>query len=212
MKRFLIPAAVAVTAAAAPAVSSAATVATDLPCYLPGQTVTFGGAQFVPGAPFSVSGTGVFGSGTVDAAGNATATTSAPTLALKRRSAKTVAFQATDGTNTIPGAFKVVNGGAQWDGSGNPRGTVKWAFGGLTPGQPIYVHVRRGSKTIKTTRAGKAGGVCGTATKRLKRLPVASSQVRNGSYKVFVDSRKKFSRGGLQYGYSYRVFTTYRPG
>lgn len=210
MKRILIPAAVAAAVAVVPAGASAAAVTTDLPCYLPGLPVTFAGSAFTPAAPFSVSGTGIFASGTVDAAGNATASTTAPSLSSSRRSPKTVAYQATDGANTIPGSFKVVNGGAKWDGSGNPRGTVKWSFGGLTPGQPVYVHVRRDSKTVKTTRAGKAGGVCGTASKRLKRLPVDSADVRNGTYKVFVDSRKKFTKGGLQYGYSYRVFTTYK--
>lgn len=210
MKRILIPAAALAATAAVPAAASAAAVQTDLPCYLRSQAVNVAGQGFAPGAFVTANGSGFTSSGTADAAGNFGGQGTAPFVDSDRKSPKTVTLTASDGTNTAQASFKVVSGGAKWKGSGNPRSTVKWTFLGLTPGQPIYVHVRKGSKTIKTTRVGKAGGVCGTATKRLRRFPVRASQVRNGNYKIFVDNRKTFSRGGLQYGYTYTVFTRYR--
>jgi hypothetical protein len=212
LKRTIVPAlaAVAAAAAAVPASAAAADVVPDLPCYLPGAPLELGGSGWTPGATWTASGA-VSATTTVDAQGLVAAGgLSAPTITAMRRTPQTFTVDATDGAQTAGATFQVVNPGAIWNDDGDPRGRVKWTFGGLAPGEPVYVHVRRGLKTLKTTKVGRASTPCGTASKRLRRLPLRSSQITNGNYKIAVDNRKRFSSGGLQYVYPYKVSTRIR--
>jgi hypothetical protein len=212
MTRLLLPAAVAAVAAAAPAAASAATLETDLPCYLPTQPVTLQGEGWTPSAAVALKGSGIDVSAPTDAAGAFSVSEAAPLISQTRRAPRTFTVQATDPAQVAAASFRVVNGGAVWAGKGDPRKVVRWSFGGLSPDKPIYVHVRRGAKTLKTTRAGKAKGVCGTGSARLRRLPIRTSQVRPGSYRVIVDNRRSYRSGGLQYVIPYTVFTAPRYG
>ncbi len=208
MQRILIPVAVAAAVAVVPAGAAAATAGTQVPCYLNGQTapISAAGSGFTPAAPVAFTGSGFTGSGVADAAGNAAAQFPAPRIDPKRRSSKTFPFTATDGTQTAAGSFKVVNGGAIWSDQGRIRTVVKWTFGGLPPGKRIYVHVRRNGKTLKTTAAGRAGGVCGRATKRLRRLPIRG-RAGDGTYQIAIDVSRRYRASTAIYRYKYVVRT-----
>lgn len=217
MKRTLLTAAALAALAAVPAAASAATVTMRAPCFLNGASgglIGFSGAGFTPNGQWTAQADQVFASGAVDPSGNLAPTTPvrAPIISRSRISSKRFTLNVADNAGIVAATtFKVANVLAKWAGSGSPRKTVRWRFSGFASGAPIYVHVRRHGHTLKTTRAGKAGGACGVGSKRLRRLPVRSSQVHNGTYKIVVDNRRKFSfKSRPQYRVGYRVYTRSR--
>src|SRR4051794_5903224 len=101
-----LTAAAAVTAAlAAPAAAHAATLAVQGTCLVTGAPVTLSGAGYTPGAPVSIAG-GARGSTVADAAGNFTATVSAPRVTTV--APRTIAVTATDGPNAAGARFPVI--------------------------------------------------------------------------------------------------------
>lgn len=192
----------------APAAAHGATMATDRQCYVQantadgpvGQALTLTGAEWAPNSAYAVSG-GVDASGTADASGNWTFTGTAPTIgsSLLKPQAFTLTGQQ-DGADAATATFKVVNFIVRpRDDSGRPTGKTTWNFGGFTPGKAIYFHLKKGAK-VYTQRAGRGDAECGTLKTRLRRLPaVPKRKIRSGKYKVFVDNRRRFSKGGLQY-------------
>jgi hypothetical protein len=89
---------------------------------------------------------------------------------------------------------------------GPPTGWTMWDFSGFVRGKNIYFHIRRGHGKVYTSQAGPATGECGTLTVRLRRIPgYPVEKMRGGKYKVFVDNRRKFTRGGLQYHGTIRI-------
>jgi len=213
MTRALVTLAASVAAfALAPAVAGAATLGTNLPCYVERQPMVIGGAGWVPGTGWSVQTEQLFDSGVADPAGNWVSTTETapiiPALTTKARTFTLTGSQ--DGTAVATATFKVVNFLVKpRDPNGKPKGTTSWGFSGFLPGKRIYVHVRRGSKTY-TEAAGRGDQTCGTLRTRLSRLPaVPRSRVNPGVYKVFVDNRRRFSKGGRQYPASITIRRTF---
>ncbi len=219
MKRPVLPVLALVAVAAAPASASAAAIKTSKACYVEGEPMQIVGQGFTPLTGWTVhdSSGQISAFGNADPSGNVALTGPefAPVIVADTTKPRTYTLTATDNNAaSVPVAsmkFKAVNFLVKYAGRGNPRKRVPWRFSGFAPGRPIYVHVRRGGKTLKTTRIGRAKGPCGTLTKRSKRLPVRASQVRSGNYKVFVDSSRRFARSVRpQYRFTYNITLTYR--
>lgn len=193
----------------APAAAHGATLTTDRQCYVQGegkrgvvsQSLTIDGAGWAPGSGWTVSGDQISASGTADPAGNFTTTGSAPVAS--STGYKPQSFTITgqqDRADVATATFKVVNFLVKPRSThGRPTGTTTWVFSGFTPSKRIFFHIKRGRK-LYTSKAGRGDAVCGTLKKRLRRLPaVPKSAIRNGTYKVFVDNRRRFAKRGLQY-------------
>jgi hypothetical protein len=192
----------------APAAAHGATIQTS-PCYYSGQRMQVNGTGWGPGTTYQVSGQGIFTEGTADDVGNWTTTDLfAPDVSAsgyRPRTFELIAGQ--DGTQVASTKFKVVNFLVKPRSlNGKPTGKTTWVFAGFNPGQSIFFHITRKGHTW-TSKAGKADEPCGTLKRKLRRLPaVPSSQIKYGKYKVFVDNRRKFSKGGLQYTATITVF------
>jgi len=194
---------------AAPGLASAATLTTDRQCYVDvkGQQIGVTGTGWAPGSAWGVIGGSITESGTADAAGGFAFQTALPTIfgdGIKPQKVRLSGTQ--DGAEIASTSFKVVEFlVAPKDISGKPTGKTSWGFSGFTPSKAIYIHVRRGGKTY-TDRVGKGDKVCGTLRTRLRRLPaVPPSKIRFGRYKLYVDNRPKFSKGGLQFPATIRI-------
>lgn len=200
---------VALVALTLPAAAEAATLTTDRLCYVnaEGQLINVSGAEWSPGAAWTVSGAGIDEAGVADGAGAFAFNTGVPRIGggIKPRRFTISATQ--DGAPAAKETFKVVNFLARPASiRGRPTGKTSWGFSGFTPAKPIYVHVKRGGK-VYTQRAGRGSADCGTLKTRIRRLPaVPKKKIGYGRYKVFVDNRRKFRRGGLQYFATITIF------
>lgn len=199
-------------AATVPATAGAATLTTDLPCYLEQQPMTITGSGFTAGGSWSVSAEQLFDFGTADAAGNFVSTNeTAPIIPKITTKPKTFTLTGKDGDAVVATTtFRVVNFLVKpASTNGKPTGTTRWNFSGFLPGKAIYFHVRKGGRTW-TQKAGKGSAPCGTLKTRLRRLPaVPASQISFGTYKIAVDNRKRYTKGGRQYTASVSIYRTF---
>jgi hypothetical protein len=207
-----LAAAAGVTAALAmaPAAAEASTIAVPGACFVSGNPIAFTGAGFTPGAPVSVTG-GVFGTTVADPAGNISATVTAPFVSsvAPKRVAITVTDTAAPANRT--GAFvqviaRILNTNAPLN--GRPRQKTTWHFSGFSPGTAIYGHYRFGGRTIKNYRFGKPTGPCGTLVVRARRMPIASSRIRRGTWTLQLDQRRHYRRSGARRVIRFRIIRT----
>jgi hypothetical protein len=191
-------AALAVSAAlAAPAVAGAATLA-PVPgptCFVSGKPVALGGAQWAPGTAISITG-GASGLATADAAGNIATSVTAPFVSTIAPKVITVTA-----TGPAPGfvastQFPVIRDVVLSNApvSGRPRQKTTWRFAGFPPGRNIYGHYRVDGRTMKNYRFGRATGPCGTLTVRARRVPLAASRLRTGTWRLQLDNRRTYRR------------------
>jgi hypothetical protein len=180
---------------ALPVAAGAATVQTDLPCYLENRNVEVTGAGFDPGAGYTVLRDGqAIGNGTVPADGTVTGTF--PTGALETGVAERgFDLTVTDGRNEAAARFKVSRFRAEFAPSkGNPA-TLKVRFSVFGFGRselPVYVHYLRPSgRSARTVRLGLTRGACGSiARTRTRRLfPFRPSR---GRWRLQFDTRKAY--------------------
>jgi hypothetical protein len=195
----------------APAAAHGASLTTNAPCYrqvatstgIVSSTLGIAGAGWTPGSAWGLLiGGEPFASGTADAAGNfASSDQRAPQISTSRFKPQnfTVTGQQ-DGVDVATTTFQVVNFSVKPRSlEGKPTGKTTWLFSGFAARKAIFFHIKRG-KRVYTARAGKGDSPCGTLKRRLRRLPaVPARQIKYGKYKVFVDNRRRFKRGGLQY-------------
>ena len=92
-------------------------------------------------------------------------------------------------TATVP----LVKFGSNLPVVGKPSAKVMWQFAGFKPGATIWGHFRFNNKKVVDYKFGKASGVCGTLTKKAKRVPVTSVPKGPGGWYVQVDTKAKFS-------------------
>ena len=185
---------------AVPSVASAATVQTDLPCYLENRSVAVSGAGFTPGANFSVSRDGqAIGGGTVAADGTVTGTFASGALDTGIAE-KAFDLAVSDGTNQAVTRFSVSRFRAEFAPSrGNPATLrVRFSvFGFGKAGLPVYVHYLKPSGgSARTVRLGLTKSACGGITRtRLRRLfpfrPAA------GRWRLQFDTRKVYKRNAV---------------
>jgi hypothetical protein len=201
-------------AAAVPAAAQGASIATDAPCYLAGSPMGISGTMFTPGARWTVETEQLFAFGDVDPTGGWSATETAPSLgAMIGPGRKTFNLVAKENQVEVARTqFSVTNLAASISPQrGRPTGTGRWKFSGFTPGRAIYVHVRRGGKTLGNYRFGVAKGTCGELTARARRLPIKRSRIRSGTYTLVFDNARTYRRTSRpQVSYTTTVFTTFR--
>lgn len=179
--------------------------------------MTIQGTGWGPGSAWSVKTTDpqnqIFDSGTADPSGSFTSTAErAPIVVGDTLRPKTFTLTGQqDGQDVASTEFKVVDFRVKpKDPSGKPTGKTRWRFSGFTPGRPIYVHVRRKGRTY-TQRAGVAASPCGTLSKRLRRLPAwPARKIRFGTYKIAIDSRKRYKRTDGSYPQYTAKITIYK--
>ena len=152
----LVGAVVAIGIAASPA--QAAVIATDRPCYVESAPMQIAGQQFAPNSSYSVKTDQLFAFGTADAAGSWLSTTERAPI-VPERTTKPKPFTLTasqDGVEVATAQFDVVNLlVALASTRGKPTSRTTWRLSGFTPGQSIYVHVRRSKKTLANVRLGR---------------------------------------------------------
>ena len=177
------------------AAAQAATIGTDLPCYLEDRRVELAGAGFAPGAAYTVSRDGTaIGGGTVAADGSVAGSFSSGKLAagLAERSFE---LAVGDGTTTATTRFYVSAFRALFSPArGDPaRLRVRFSvFGFGTPKLPVFLHyVRPDGKVARTVRLGTTSGPCGKlARTRLRRLfPFRAAA---GKWRLQFDTRRSF--------------------
>jgi len=203
----------AVTPAAALAmapVADASTIAVPGACFVSGNPIAFTGAGFTPGARVSITG-GVSGTAVADPAGNVSATVTAPSV--RSVAPKRVAIRVTDTAAPanrtgafVPVIARILNTNAPL--SGRPRQKTTWRFSGFPPGTAIYGHYRFGGHTIKNYRFGKATGPCGTLAVRARRMPIAASRIRRGTWTLQLDQRRHYRPGGARRVIRFRIIST----
>ncbi|MBJ7332593.1 MAG: hypothetical protein JHC95_22045 [Solirubrobacteraceae bacterium] len=195
-----------------PATASGAALTTDLPCYPEGYPVTTSGSGWGPNTRWNVQAEQVFVAGDADALGNFQTQFPAPIVPEDTLEPKTFTLSGTqDGAPVAQTTFQVINTLVKLDEDrGRPTGKTRWRFSGWAPNSTVYVHIRRGGKTLSNTKISKSKGPCGTGSRRMARLP-GVSRPRSGTYKVFVDTAKSYSaKTRPQYQGSYIVYTTFR--
>lgn len=195
--------------------AQAATITTDRPCYVEQQPMAIAGTGWVPNARYSVKTDQLFAFGNADATGNWLSTTeTAPIVVERTTRPKTFTLTAQqDGVDVATAPFDVVNLLVTLASTrGKPTSRTTWRFSGFNPGESIYVHVRRGGKTLANVRMGRGDSRCGRLTTKQRRLPgVSSRRLRTGRYDLYMDNRRTFSPSKRpQYRSSISIFRTFR--
>lgn len=194
----LIAGAIAAVGVVSPA--QAATLVTDLPCYVEQQPMAIGGQGFAPGSDYSVAGGGgqIFAYGTTDPVGNWLSQTEvAPIIPERTTKVQTFSLEAKQGDVVVASTtFQAVNLMFTLASTrGKPTSRTTWRFSGFEPGKSIYAHVRRGGKTLANVRMGRGSAPCGTLAAKQRLLPgVAARRIKFGSYDIYVDNRATFKR------------------
>jgi hypothetical protein len=197
--RYAAAAAVA-GALAAPAAADAAAIAVQGGCFISGAPVPVSGSGFTAGAPVSIGG-GAFASTVADAAGNFSATVSAPPVTTV--APRTISITATDGANSAnaaAGQFAVIARALNTNAplNGRPRQKTTWRFSGFPAGTAIYGHYRFRGRTIKNYRFGKPTGPCGVLSVRARRMPIPASRIARGTWTLQLDQRRHYRRSGAR--------------
>jgi hypothetical protein len=169
-------------AAAAPAT----TLSTPEACvrYVPGeQTFPVVAQGFTPNTVVRLTAQDgrLLGSGVADAAGNLTTTLLGPAPEGQRLE-QTFQVTATDlaGVAAPPIAVPVVRFTVQIPRRARPSSRVRFRALGFPSGQPVFLHVRRGGRTLDSFSLGAAAGPCGIAQRRLRYMPLR--RYRTGAY------------------------------
>jgi hypothetical protein len=193
-------------ASAAPA--SAATIAVPGPCVVDYGTsaaihsLPVTGSGFTPngGVNINYASTAnpapvLLGSTDTDAAGNFAANSLPVPFKTPTTNQQTFYLAATDALNPSIAAaaqFQQVRFGASANpSSGRAKRKVHYTARGFTPGVNVYMHFRYHGETKRTVKLGKAKAPCGIATRKLQLLP---TKVHYGTWKVYIDQVKKFSK------------------
>ncbi|MCK9247786.1 MAG: hypothetical protein M0P31_02245 [Solirubrobacteraceae bacterium] len=225
MSRRIIAAAVptaALLAVAVPATTQAATITPTKACYT--RVPTKGSEPIVvnitggiPGGRFQVFDPGNRASsttGTFDALGNATAAmASFSTGSINPSKGKTLQIKVQEFTPNGPvetGSTTVKVTNLSLSLARTPRSAYArrtWRVSGITPlsgGNVLYATWRRGNKTVKRIRLGKANA-CGYLKVRKSAIP----RSKHRRFKLYVHSGKKFSSKKPFVGQSVRVIRRY---
>jgi hypothetical protein len=182
------------------AAARAATVQTDLPCYLENRSVAVTGSGFAPGAPFSVLRDGqAIGGGTVGPDGRVTGSFASGALETGIAE-RAFDLTLTDGTNQAATKFSVSRFRAEFrPARGNPATLrVRFSvFGFGRMGLPVYLHyLRPDGHSMRTIKLGATHSVCGSITRtRMRRLfPFRPGA---GRWRLQFDTRKSYRRSAV---------------
>ena len=162
---------------------------------LPGQrTVNLQGSGFAPNAVVRLAADGQqFGSVTADAAGNVADALLPPAFSSLSRNMQTFALTGDDGAgNTATADLRVTRVTATLPNRARPTSRVRYRVFGFAPGRTVYLHVRRGGRTRGSFRIGTAAAPCGTASRRLRYMPVR--RFSTGTYEYWFQLSRRFDR------------------
>jgi hypothetical protein len=155
------------------------------------KTIPVRGTGFAPNQVVQLTADGQsFGSATTDAAGNFQDAFFGPTFSSPRRMLQTFQLAATDpagGTATVP--MRVTRVSATLPDRARPGSRVRMRVHGFAPGKTVYLHVRRGGRTRGSFRIGRPAAPCGTASRRLRYMPLRSWSTGTYTYE-FQQSRR----------------------
>jgi hypothetical protein len=181
---------------AAPAAAPAATVSVPA-CspYVAGEpTVSVQGSGFAPNGLVAIRAGGqALGTARTDASGAFSTVTPAPSLSSARRNLQTFELTADDSQGNVGTAsLQVTRVTADLPDRARPSSRVRYRVFGFTLGRVVWVHVRRGGRTLATVRIGRASGPCGRASRRLRYLPL--DRYRTGTYEYWFQMSRRFDR------------------
>ena len=179
---------------AVPASAHAATLAVP-PCSasLAGiETIPVQGAGFAPNTVVRLAADGQpLGTATADAAGAFQRTLFAPPFASVRRTEQTFSLTGTDDAGTVATTpLRVTRVGAKLPERARPARRVRMRVFGFVPGRVVYLHIRRGGRTRGTFKIGTTSGPCGTASRRLRYMPLR--RYSSGNYTYEFQQAKRF--------------------
>ena len=193
---FAVLATVLGAALAGPAVSQAASLKTDFPCYIEQTPMTVRGTGYSPDTAISVSGEQIFASAHTDEAGVFSTKIKAPifpTVSPGSKRYTITAAEREEPASTASVRFRVANFAfATTQGFKSPKTRRRWTFSGFEPGKPIYGHFRHKGRTRGTFRFGTAKGACGELTKMAAGIPIRG-RIASGKWIVQVDQRRRYA-------------------
>jgi hypothetical protein len=215
---FIRPATLAVVAAAVVALPAGAagqaTLATNLPCYSPGEGIRFTGSGYTPNAAITIGLAGNGQSGhydaTADAAGALAYTGRAPNLDDFGASPPRVRLQASATDQTTHGATTAFTL-SDWDllilpwetstpARGKPgRMVTLRTYGWTSLSGTLYAHYVRRGLLLHTVALGRLRGSCGDLTRKMREFPFRP--VPAGRYVVQFDVRPRYVNRGPRLGY-----------
>jgi hypothetical protein len=171
------------------------------------QSFPLTGSGFAPNATVSILSNGAaFATVTTDANGQFGQAIPAPSIAGNRG---TVSITADDGQGHAAGplALPEVKLGVIWPRRGKPKQRVLFRAYGFTPGQNVYLHIRRGGKTRGTFKIGKGDAPCGVTKRRLAVMPL--HHYSPGTYEYWFGNTKHYDRS-KEIGYTLTITRTFR--
>ncbi|HWT94748.1 MAG TPA: hypothetical protein VN238_17260 [Solirubrobacteraceae bacterium] len=196
MKRALMAATAATMAVggALPVAADAAEIAVPA-CspFLEGErTVAVQGTGFAPNSEVTLTaGDQKLGTARANEDGAFRADAFGPAFSSERKNVQTFDLLAKDAEGTSATAdLQMTRINATLPAKARPTSRVTYRVYGFTPGRTVYVHVRRGSKTLASHKIGPAAAPCGTASRRLRYMPVTNAAA--GSYVYWFQASKRF--------------------
>ncbi len=195
--------ATALAAALLAAPAPAATV-TTLPCNVDvgvQRSVPIRGAGFTPGGTVRLSyvhpaltAPNFATSAPVDGAGNFGVTAFPAPFNSFRTREQSFGLTAEDpnpALNTGTTFRQVRYGVSVFPSSGRPSRRVRYTARGFAPGRNVYAHFRFAGRTRRNVKIGNPVAPCGKKSRRMRLIPARS---RVGTWTVYFDQRRSFSR------------------
>jgi hypothetical protein len=209
-RRLLAPACVIAAAGGLAADASAATISTTIPCVrnigIPGAiTLPLVATGFAPNASVTVR-TATPSDPTsrtlttlkADGNGNIATRVDPPPLHSDTTFEQAFTLAAIDNAspaNIATTAFRQVRFGFDAQPStGRPTRKVTYTARGYLPGKPVFAHFRFKGITRRDVLLGVANSPCGVVSKRMRLLP---TKTRFGTWTVYMDQERKFSKRTL---------------
>jgi hypothetical protein len=180
--------------AAAPHAAAAATITTDRACYRPGATATATFSGFTAGPdPFDLRvNDDVAAEVRIDGAGAGSATfrvpRGAPPQPVTVRLQDSLAILA---ETTVRVSVPVVEMSPT---RAKPTTRVAYLATGFDTGGPVYLHVVRGRRALRTLRLGTADRPCGEVLARIAQIPLRGP-VAKGTYRLQFDASRSYRAG-----------------
>jgi len=201
-------------AAARAADVSAVDVVTGAPCarLVAGErTVRVAAAGFTPGALVTVrAGDQTLASGVADASGTLAATGLAPSPPAGRATAEFPVTASDDRGVVAPErSLTVTRLEVTLPRRARPTSRVLYRARGFVPARTVYLHIRRGGRTLGRFGLGRARGACGDTSRRLRYMPLRS--YRSGTYTYAFSHSRTYRRSQTIYALSVSVTRRFVP-
>lgn len=134
----------------------------------------------------------------------------APSFRSFETTQQTFQLTADDGKGGLAPAtpLTVTRVGAKLPNRSRPGRRVRMRVFGFAPGATVYLHVRRGGRTRGTFRIGRSSAPCGTASRRLRYMPLR--RYSSGTYTYEFQQSRRFDRTKPRVQLRISIFRTVR--